>query len=111
MKVTRSETLGPESRPVAIPHDFGPHSISKVDGTVTLHNGLWWSGEPMTLNLESPTDKIRLYEIVLSEGSAADVEEFISFSELITIWPSLYLPRYVQRAWEAWFRDQGIVLD
>jgi hypothetical protein len=110
MKTTRSKTLGPESRPVAIPDDFGPHSVSHAKGTVTLHNGLWWSGEPMTLNLDSQDDRIRLYEIVLSEGSTADVTEFISFSELVSLWPSLYLPRHVRRAWAAWFRDQGTAL-
>mgnify|MGYP003353063491 CR=1 FL=1 len=110
MKVTRSETLGPESRPVVIPPGFGPASVSQVKGEVTLDNGLWWSGAPMVLNLEIPADKIRLYEIVLSEGSAADITEFITFSELITFWHSLYLPRHVKRGWESWFQNQGIEL-
>jgi len=108
MSTTRSSTCGPESRPVAIPSDFGAHSVALQTGEVTLHQGLWWSGEPLVLDTRIKKDLVRLYEIVLTEGTANDVRNFVSYSTLLEIWNQLFLPRYVKRRWEDWFQGNSV---
>ena len=46
---------------------------------------------------------VRLYEIVLTEGSVDDVRNFISYSVLVELWDELHLPRYVRNKWSEWF--------
>jgi len=70
-------------------------------GTVTLPLRLYWSGPSPAFDLDD-TDLCRwLYEIVLRE--AADPEELTTYlhgEKLIEIWPRLFLPPGVRRAWE-----------
>ena len=107
MTLTRSSLLGPGSRPVAIPTDFSEESIAGTSGVVRLHSGIWWSGAPLVLDSENHDECIRLYEIVLTEGTDEDVREYISFNTLQSIWAELYLPRHVRTAWDRWFSERA----
>jgi hypothetical protein len=49
------------------------------------------------------SDRHRVYELVLVEGSEEDVRHYVSFDELITVWGDIFLPSYVRRAWQEWF--------
>jgi hypothetical protein len=71
-----------------------------------LPRHLWWSGEPLVLDIGIESDRIRLYEIVLTEGSDDDIREFISYDVLIALWDRLYVPRYVREAWNCWFTSE-----
>ena len=88
---------------MSIPDDFDVDSEARTTGVVTLHRGLWWSGDPLILDTSVEKDLIRLYEIVLTEGRDDDVREFISCSTLMRLWENLFLPRYVRRRWSEWF--------
>ena len=70
-------------------------------GTVTLPLRLYWSGPSPAFDLDD-TDLCRwLYEIVLRE--AADPEELTTYlngDKLVEVWPRLFLPKGVRRAWE-----------
>ncbi|MEV1075089.1 hypothetical protein [Micromonospora parva] len=45
-----------------------------------------------------------LYRTVLNEAaSPADLYAFVSRDSLIQLWPSMWLPRAVRRAWEERF--------
>ena len=98
--VSRSSTLGPASRPVAIPPGFDTLNDVKAQGEVQLPIHIWWSEPKRVFDLRSPTDRIRLYELVLSEGDEADVRFYIRFDDLRTLWRQLFLPRHVREAWQ-----------
>jgi hypothetical protein len=70
-------------------------------GTVTLPLRLYWSGPSPAFDLDDADLCGWLYEIVLRE--AADPEELTSYlngGKLVEVWPRLFLPEGVRRAWE-----------
>jgi len=70
-------------------------------GTVTLPLRLYWSGPSPAFDLDDTDLCSWLYEIVLRE--AADPEELTTYlngDKLVEVWPRLFLPKDVRRAWE-----------
>lgn len=65
-----------------------------------------WSGPPKVYDLRRPTDRLRVYEQVLREGTEDDVRHYIDVDRLLEMWDELVLPGHVRRAWAAWFREQ-----
>lgn len=96
---TRSNRLGPEARPVAVPDDVADPTIKKARGRVQLPLHVRWSGPPKVYDLAERADRIRVYEQVLREGNDYDVRRFIDVEELLVLWHELVLPDYVRRAW------------
>lgn len=87
------------SRPVVVVDDFarlhGPSS-----GVVTLPITLNWTPRS-TYDLDSPTARRSLYEVVLREAlEEAELEEYLDAHLLRELWRSLTLPRTVRTAWE-----------
>jgi hypothetical protein len=104
----RSAKVGPASRPVAIPEDFSSRERKPASGRVTLPLHIWWSEPERSFDLSRTEDLRRVYGLVLAEGTEEDVLHFIDPTILIAIWSDLLLPTYVERAWEAWFEENGI---
>ena len=53
-----------------------------------------------------PFDRKRVYEIVLREAVGVDeLTTWLDAATLRRLWPELYLPRGVRRAWELRFPD------
>lgn len=50
-------------------------------------------------DLANEADRQALYEIVLTEGTAADICRYLNLAELRRLWPTLWLPRHVRAAW------------
>jgi hypothetical protein len=70
-------------------------------GSVTLPLWLYWSGPSPAFDLAVPSLRRWLYEIVLREAAGPeDLTRFLDGETLIGLWPELYLPRGVRRAWE-----------
>jgi len=107
MARTRSLTLGPAARPVAIPEmvDWEP----TASGTVTLPFHVRWSDPVVAYDLATRPDRIRVYEQVLREGTEADVRHFVDPIELAKLFDELVLPPTVRRTWAEWFarRDEA----
>ena len=101
---TRSLTLGPASRPVAVPDDLEESKLTKASGQVELPFHIRWSGPPLTYDLSDRADRARVYEQVLREGTAEDVRNFIDVDVLLDLWDDLVLPPTVRQAWAAWFK-------
>jgi hypothetical protein len=70
-------------------------------GTVTLPLRLYWSGPSPAFNLDD-TDLCRwLYEIVLREAAdPGELATYLNGGKLVEVWPRLFLPEGVRRAWE-----------
>jgi hypothetical protein len=104
MARTRSLTLGPASRPVAVPDDVEESKLTKASGQVELPSHIRWSGPPLTYDLTDRADRARVYEQVLRKGTAEDVRYFIDVDVLLDLWDDLVLPPTVRQAWAAWFK-------
>ena len=49
-----------------------------------------------------PDEREQAYQLVLLEAaSPADLEQWLDGTELLRLWPDLYLPRVVRAAWQA----------
>jgi hypothetical protein len=101
----RSASVGPESRPVAIPADIDAPGHEKASGRVELPLNVRWSGPPRIYDLSDRRDRSMVYEQVLQEGTEDDVRRFIDVDVLLELWDELVLPPRVRRAWAAWFRE------
>ena len=100
MVVSRSSTLGPASRPVAIPSGFDTSKDIKAQGIVELPIHVWWSEPERVFDLTKANERLRAYELVLTEGDEDDIRLYIRFDVLRSSWHQLFLPRHVREAWE-----------
>ena len=102
MAQTRTRTLGPAARPVAVPADLDNPSLPKASGRIELPPHIRWSGPPLTYDLNDRSDRARVYEQVLREGTADDVRFYVDAERLLELWDELVLPPAVREAWTSW---------
>ena len=71
------------------------------EGTVELPLRLFWSSPDRTFDLSVPFMLKSMYETVLGEASRPeDLTTYLDGDTLVALWPELYLPKGVRRAWE-----------
>jgi len=92
------------AKPVVVADDLallrGPTA-----GLVTLPRHLDWSGSA-DYDLDSPGRIVDLYRTVLIEATKpADLHTFLDQTILTRLWPSLWLPPELRRAWEERFTE------
>ena len=105
---TRTRTLGPAARPVAVPADLDNPSLPKASGRIELPPHIRWSGPPLTYDLNDRSDRARVYEQVLREGTADDVRFFVDAERLLELWDELVLPPAVREAWTGWIERRRL---
>ena len=73
-----------------------------TSGWVELpHRLIWLPAPSRRFNLDDEYDRIKVYEIVLREAvQHAELNTWLDADTLRRLWPELYLPRGVRRAWE-----------
>lgn len=77
-----------------------------VSGAVVLPLRLFWSLPGYRFDLGDPDMRLWLYQTVLREAARQeDLSSFLDRGLLIELWPELYLPRGVRRAWEDRFPE------
>jgi antitoxin (DNA-binding transcriptional repressor) of toxin-antitoxin stability system len=70
-------------------------------GVVELPLRLFWSAPDRTFDLDQPSMLQALYETVLREASRPDdLTSYLNGPILVAVWPELFLPKGVRRAWE-----------
>jgi hypothetical protein len=70
-------------------------------GTVELPLRLFWSSRDRSFDLGDPDMARCLYETVLREATGLDdLAAYLDGGMLVRIWPRLFLPKGVRRAWE-----------
>ena len=74
-----------------------------TSGWIELPHRLVWQRKPnRQFNLDDPFDRSHVYEIVLREAIRVDeLVTWLNAEVLRELWPDLYLPRGVRRAWES----------
>ncbi len=71
------------------------------EGMVELPLWLFWSCPGHKFDLSDRDMRLWLYQTVLREaGSAEDLSTYLDRDTLISLWPDLYLPEGVRKAWE-----------
>jgi hypothetical protein len=77
----------------------------RTTGVITLPRHLDWSGSA-DYDLDSPGRIVDFYRTVLIEATKpADLHTFLDQATLTRLWPSLWLPQDLRRAWEDRFPD------
>jgi hypothetical protein len=99
MAQTRTSNLGPAARPVAVPDDLDDRVLPKASGRVELPLHIRWSGPAVTYDLDERSDRARVYEQVLREGTEDDVRFYVDADGLLELWGELVLPPSVRHAW------------
>lgn len=93
-------------RPVAVPDSLddlrGP-TTGVVHLPLSVHSSGLGPADAFDLSRES--DRIAMYEIVLTEGRLPDVLRFVDRAELQRLWSRLWLPPHVRSAWLSRLRD------
>lgn len=72
------------------------------EGKIKIPLHLKWSG-PREYDLSIPSERLRVYEIVLREGRIEDIRNFINPDEVLRLWDELVLPGDVRAAWADYF--------
>jgi hypothetical protein len=87
-----------ERKPYVVADDLG-ELRGPTAGTVTLPHHLDWSGSP-DYDLGKPARLASMYETVLNEAATVDdLRTWIDGQLLLRLWPTLWLPASLRRAW------------
>ncbi len=92
-------------RTAPIPDGYGTRPYEGLTGPVVLPLALDWSTSGVVRDLDDPVDRRVVYEIVLTVGTAADVEKYVDPILLIELWPTLTKPGAVIEMWEPWIAE------
>jgi hypothetical protein len=72
-----------------------------ASGTLTLPLRLYWSPPGRVFDLDDPFTLRSVYQVVLGEAiRAEELTSYLNRNRLLAVWPDLYLPKGVRRAWE-----------
>jgi hypothetical protein len=72
-----------------------------VCGDVVLPLRLFWSPPGRVFDLDDPFMLRSMYQVVLGEAiRAEELTTYLNAEKLTAVWPELYLPKGVRRAWE-----------
>jgi transcriptional regulator with XRE-family HTH domain len=86
-------------KPIWIPDRLPRLDVARALAAVELPLHLNWSAPGRIFNLRSHADRARAYEIVLQEGTPADILAYVDGALLVDLWEDLVLPRAVRSAW------------
>ena len=67
---------------------------------VDLPLHLEWSRPGRSVDLADRRLRARVYEVLLREGRASDIESFVDGALLVDLWDELVLPRRLRAAWQ-----------
>jgi transcriptional regulator with XRE-family HTH domain len=74
--------------------------VGEALADVVLPLELNWSTPGRRFATRGRRERARLYEVLLREGSPADLERWVDGALLIDVWGDLVLPRTIRRAWQ-----------
>lgn len=90
---------GSGGEPYVVPDRLWRLDLETAFATIVLPGHLHWSGPSRAYDLGERGDRARVYEIVLREGTEADLLAYIDGALLIDLWDDLILPPLLREAW------------
>ena len=97
--VSFTQQTSAQGKPIWIPDRLPRLGATRALATVELPLHLNWSAPGRIFDLRSRADRARLYEIVLQEGTPADILAYVDGALLVDLWEDLVLPHSVRSAW------------
>jgi hypothetical protein len=97
--VSFTEQTSAHGKPIWIPDRLPRLDVTRALAAVALPLHLNWSAPGRIFDLRSRADRARVYEIVLQEGTAADILAYVDGVLLVDLWEDLVLPRSIRSAW------------
>lgn len=100
-RVTFHQVAGSRDHHYEVPDRLPQLAPEQALATVHLPLRLNWSDMGRAYRMVDRTDRARVYETVLREGTADDVLSYVDGTLLVDLWPELVLPRDLRAAWSA----------
>jgi transcriptional regulator with XRE-family HTH domain len=97
--VSFTQQTSSHRKPTWTPDRLPRLDVTHALATIELPLHLNWSAPGRVFDLRSRADRARLYEIVLQEGTPADILAYVDGALLFDLWEDLVLPRTVRSAW------------
>ncbi|MGL4745123.1 MAG: helix-turn-helix domain-containing protein [Dermatophilaceae bacterium] len=97
--VAFARVRGPRGQRFTVPDRLWSLAPDVALATVELPLRLNWSQPRRTFRLADRADRARVYEIILREGTADDIRQYIDGALLVDLWPDLVLPQQLRTAW------------
>lgn len=94
-------------KPVWVPDRLPRLDVARALAAVDLPLHLNWSAPGRVFDLRARADRARVYEIVLPEGTPADILAYVDGALLVDLWEDLVLPRAVRSAWAPLIPSSG----
>jgi len=98
-RVSFSQQASARGKPVWVPDRLPRLDVARALVVVELPLHLNWSASGRVFDLRARADRARVYEIVLQEGTPADILAYVDGALLADLWQDLVLPRAVRSAW------------
>lgn len=95
----RQTPLGP-GRVVYVPDHLPRLPVERALRRVRLPLHLNWSQPGREFNLADRRQRARVYEIVLREGTADDITEYVDGALLADLWTELVMPAPIRDQWQ-----------
>lgn len=90
---------GARGEPYVVPDRLWRLDPTDAVATVILPRHLYWSGPSRAYKLSNRRDRARVYEIVLREGTKADLLTYVDGALVVDLWGDLVLPKGLRDAW------------
>jgi transcriptional regulator with XRE-family HTH domain len=97
--VSFTQQTSAQGKPIWIPDRLPRLDVARALAAVELPLHLNWSAPGRIFILRSRADRARVYEIVLQEGTPADILAYVDGALLVDLFEDLVLPRSVRSAW------------
>lgn len=94
-----SESFSARRRPFSLPASLDQLDGPTVAGAVTLPPHIDWSSR-RAYDLADRDDRLRVYELVLREGTFDDLRCYLDPDELPVVLDELFLPDHIKTAWQ-----------
>lgn len=98
-QVSFTQQPATRGKPLWTPDRLPRLDIARALAAVELPLHLNWSAPGRVFDLRTRADRARVYEIVLQEGTPADILAYVDGALLVDLWEDLVLPRAVRYAW------------
>ena len=106
-RVSFARQASARGKPVWVPDRLPRLDVARALTVVELPLHLNWSAPGRVFDLRARADRARVYEIVLQEGTPADILAYIDGALLVDLWEDLVLPRTVRSAWTPLISPSG----
>lgn len=90
---------GKYGKPFYVPDTLPTLAPQQARRKVELPNRLAWSGQNRARNLANKEDRKFVYQVVLEEGTPADILDFIDGTLLADLWDELPIAPHIQKEW------------